>query len=285
MRNPHRARNVALAFFVSGLVATPAAYLLPALAANDTAQAVLLSYGLMAIIFGGGTALFRHFDARAKESLARGEDVIARWRVDSDTWRAFIAHNTLLSREPDALYNELAIRDEVPACGIEVIASKTAIEIDGSIHALRLGTPEVTHAELNTSRVRPSFIEMQLYYPGGGHGASGVPQAPSRAVLRFPVAPESLSDAQKVVAHYQHETPRKADFFHGRGDGSDPEDLSTCYACGYQTHHLMSHCPQCGASLQSKRWSRRFGWGLLACGVFITVIMGVVLFNLVSAQK
>jgi hypothetical protein len=30
--------------------------------------------------------------------------------------------------------------------------------------------------------------------------------------------------------------------------------------------------------LQSKRWSRRFGWGLLACGLFISGLMGAVIF-------
>ena len=80
-----------------------------------------------------------------------------------------------------------------------------------------------------------------------------------------------------VVAHYRGDTPRKADFFHGKGDGGNPEDLSRCYHCGYETYRLMSHCPECGRSLQSKRWSRRYGCLLVAIGLFISTIMTLLL--------
>ena len=45
----------------------------------------------------------------------------------------------------------------------------------------------------------------------------------------------------------------------------------------------MSHCPQCGRSMQSKRWSRRYGWILLAMGILITVVMSAVLVAIGSA--
>ena len=48
-------------------------------------------------------------------------------------------------------------------------------------------------------------------------------------------------------------------FFHGRGDGADPEDLSRCMHCGFETHRYRSECERCGTGLQSRRWSRRFG--------------------------
>jgi hypothetical protein len=48
----------------------------------------------MALLFGRGTALFRHRDVRAMDALARGEEIIARWRVDSATWRAFVRPGT-----------------------------------------------------------------------------------------------------------------------------------------------------------------------------------------------
>jgi hypothetical protein len=59
MRNPHRWRNIALAFFPSGIIATPAPFLLPEAAAGDTARGLLFIYGVMALLFGGGSALFR----------------------------------------------------------------------------------------------------------------------------------------------------------------------------------------------------------------------------------
>ena len=41
-----------------------------------------------------------------------------------------------------------------------------------------------------------------------------------------------------------------------------------------------SSCPRCGHGLVSRRWSRRYGGGLLACGLFITVKMAYVLWLL-----
>ena len=70
--------------------------------------------------------------------------------------------------------------------------------------------------------------------------------------------------------------PGEPDFFHGRGDGTDPEDLSKCYNCGFETHKFRSHCPKCGTTLQSRRWSRRFGLVLVICGLIICGLMGFV---------
>jgi hypothetical protein len=252
MRNPHRWRGIALAFFASGIVALPMAFLLPEAAAGDTARGLLFIYGVMALLFGGGIAFFRHLEARAQASLRRGENIIARWRVDVATWREFIALNDRINQDPDGLPNELSLdlRKDVPANGVEVIAGETAVQVDDSIHTLpRRGTPEITHAELNSSRVRPSYIEFHLYYPGGGAGASGVPRSPTRTALRFPVAPDALRDAERVVAHYSGSLPGKPDFFHGAGDGTNPEDLSRCYSCGFETHRFVSHCPRCGGSM------------------------------------
>jgi hypothetical protein len=276
MRNPQRSRNIALGFFGSGLAAALAAFLLPGPVAADWVRTCLLIYGSTAILFGGGTALFRHFDARAKEALARGEDIIARWPVDAAAWRDFVAADREWNKQSGFMPNELMPSEEVPAEGVEVIVGKTAVQIGESVHRLpRRGTPEITDATLNDGR--PAVIELQLYYPGGGHGASGVPHPSRRAALRFPVGMGAWKEAGTVVAHFRGDLPGKADFFHGKGDGANPEDLSKCYHCGYETHRYMSHCPECGRGLQSRRWSRRFGAGLLVCGIFISAIMSVVL--------
>jgi hypothetical protein len=86
-----------------------------------------------------------------------------------------------------------------------------------------------------------------------------------------------LADAAQVVAHFRGDLGGEPDFFHGRGDGTNPEDLSKCYNCGYETHKFRSHCPKCGTTLQSRRWSRRFGFILAICGLIICGIMGFVL--------
>lgn len=279
MRNPHRWRNIGLAFVVSGIVALIPFMVLSKPAVDHWAVGIAFVYGLMAIIFGGYFSMLSHRSARAQEALLRGEGILARWCVDAATWRAFVEVNGKLNWAPDGLLNELSIVDEAPDGGIEVIVGKEAVQVGGSIHSLPLrGTPEITGAVLDIGRYGPSFIEFQLFYPGGGHGASGVPQAPVRRALRVPVAANAQREAKAVIAHYNEGRSAPADFFHGAGDGSDAEDLNTCYSCGYQTHQYRSRCPQCGGGMQTRRWSRRFGWGMLACGLFITVLIGAVLY-------
>ncbi len=275
MADSRRARNIALGFFASGWAACVAAFLLPGLAESSWVQTCLFIYGLSAIIFGGGTALVRHFDLRAKQALGRGEGIIARWRVEPAEWQKFVAQNEQWSRQRDVYPNELSFPDAVPGEGIEVLVGKDAVQVGQSIHRLSSGMPEVTGAFLHEGQ--PAVIELHLYYPGGGHGASGVPRAATRTALRFPVARGYWKEAGAVVSHYRGDGPREADFFHGKGDGSNPEDLNRCYNCGFETHKLMSHCPQCGRSMQSKRWSRRYGVNLLIIGALITGVIGFVL--------
>ena len=86
--------------------------------------------------------------------------------------------------------------------------------------------------------------------------------------------------ARQVVAHFRGDLGGEPDFFHGRGDGTNPEDLSKCYNCGYETHKLRSHCPKCGTTLQSRRWSRRFGLLLVIGGLIICGLMGYVVWEL-----
>jgi hypothetical protein len=277
MRNPHHWRNIGFGFFVSGWVTSVAAFLLPGPAAADWVRTCLFIYGTSAIIFGGGTALFRHFDARAKEALGRGENIITRWRVDAATWHELLRTDRQLGQNSDALPNELSIPDAVQEDGIEVIVGKDAVQVDQSIHRLpRRGPPEIKDAILHDCQ--PAVVELRLYYPGGWTGASGIPHSSQRTALRFPVGADAGKEATIVTAHFRGDTPGKPDFFHRKGDGSDLEDLSKCYHCGYETYRFLSHCPQCGSGIQSKRWSRRFGGILFVLGLFISVVMGWTLY-------
>jgi len=280
MRHPERWRNVGLVACIAGIAIAAAPFLLPAATAGDGVRAALFSLGITAVIFGGATALLGHRDVRAKAALARGEDVLARWHVDAATWRAFLAADSHARDGLPWLPNELSVADDVPTDGVEIIVGRDAIEVGGSVHVLpRHGAPEVLEATLVEGRDRPDTIELQLRYPGGG-GASGVVQGPTYTRLAFPVAPGAWREARRVVHDYASGRPGKADFFHGRGDGSDADDLSTCWSCGYRTHRFRSTCPQCGAGLLSRRWSRRFGSILTLLGLVLTIGMAVLLVKL-----
>lgn len=269
MRNPATWRNVGLALALAGLAAGAAATQ-PAL--GEGLRIGLVVFASVAVLFGGGSAWARHADVQAAAALARGEDVLARWRVPAADWREFVGREPRAEGPP---HNELTVRDEIPPGGVDVIVGRTAILVDGSVHRIpRRGAPEVTHAGVYEGT---GVVDLQLYYPGAFSGTAGT--RPLRTRLRFPFPPGARQAAREVVAHYGGELPGEPDFFHGRGDGSDPEDLSRCWSCGFETHALRSHCPRCGSSLQSRRWSRRFGVVLTLCGAFITVAMYLVLAN------
>lgn len=204
--------------------------------------------------------------------LVPGTDPIARWQVDEDTWRAFLAAE---ARRGESPVNELPIPDGVPPGGIEVIAEADGLWFAGKRVALPLrGVPEILGARLVDSGV--AMIEMTLKCPPRAN-SSGAILPPVFTRLSVPVSGPAWREAKKATAHYNRDTPGTPDFFHGRGDGSDPEDLSTCPACGFQTHKFRSQCERCGMGLQSRRWSRRFGALLVVCGVILTGLMGGVL--------
>jgi hypothetical protein len=277
MRNPHRWRNIALAVALSGAVAT-LIFLLFRNALGEGLSLALVCYGPTALLFGGGSAWARHRDWRAQSALARGEDLLAEWKVDVYEWRDFRALHAQRQEEDSLRASALHLRDEIPDEGITVRVGRTAIEVDGSVHQLpERGVPEIQQATLHDSRVRPCFLELDLKYPGGGAGASGVPRGPTYTVLRVPVPRAAMPAAGKVAAHFNGVRGGTPDVFHGTGDGTDAEDLSRCWSCGFETYKYRSECPRCGSSLQSRRWARRFGLGLVLCGLFITVVMGTVL--------
>ena len=240
-------------------------------------RVALLTIGPVGVSFGGLLALFGHQNVRAKQALARGEDIIARWRVEADDWQRFVAQDPQWSSHANGRLNELNPSDLRAPDGIEVIVGKAAVQIGESFHRVPLrGTPEITEARLHDES--PPVIELLLYYPA--YATRFGMRPPRYTALRFPVGQAALTDARQVVAHFRGDLGGEPDFLHGRGDGTDPEDLSKCYNCGYETHKLRSHCPKCGATLQSRRWSRRFGAGLLICGLIICGIMSFILMDM-----
>ena len=210
---------------------------------------------------------------RAKQALARGEGMIARWRVEAEDWQRFLAEDPKWSSHANGRLNEFIPSEGEEPNGVEVIVGKEAVQIGESVHRIPLrSTPEITEARLHDGP--PAVIELLQYYPPY---ATRFGMRPARyTALRFPVSQRALADARPVVAHFRGDLGGEPDFLHGRGDGTNPEDLSKCYNCGYETHKFRSHCPKCGSGLQSRRWSRRFGLLLVICGVISCGIMGFV---------
>ena len=272
MRDPRRWRTIGL--WCVGLGAVSFALLGLGGPHGEGVWSALFFVGAAGVVFGGMLAFFQHQYVRAQQALARGEDIIARWRVAAGDWQRFIAQDPHWSSHANGRLNEFTPSEAAEPNGVEVIVGKAAVQIGGSFHRLPLrSTPEITEARLHDGT--PPIIELLLYYPPY---ATRFGMRPARyTALRFPVGQGGLADARQVVAHFRGDLGGEPDIFHGRGDGTNPEDLSKCYNCGYETHKLRSHCPKCGTSLQSRRWSRRFGFVLVICGLIICGLMGFVL--------
>ena len=275
MRHPHRYRTIGL--WCLGLGALSLGWLWLGGPHTPGVWAALFFVGVMSVIVGGFVTLFAHQDVRAKQALGRGEDIIARWRVEAEDWQRFVASDPQWSSHANGRLNEFNPADAADSNGVEVIVGKAAVQIGESIHRLPLrSTPEITEARLHDGT--PPVIELLLYYPA--YATRFGMRPPRYTALRFPVRPDAVADARNAVAHFRGDRGGEPDIFHGRGDGTNPEDLSKCYHCGYETHKFRSHCPKCGTGLQSRRWSRRFGLVLVICGLIICGLMGVVLWEL-----
>ncbi len=268
MRNPNRGRTIGLCCV--GLGALSFAVLWLGSGHGTGVWVALFVCGALGVPVGGLLALFQHQDVRAKQALARGENIIARWRVEAEDWQRFVATDPQWSSHANGRWNEFVPSKNREPNGVEVIVGKAGVLIGESIHRLSpRSTPEITEARLHEGS--PAIIELLLYH---APYATRFGMSPARyTALRFPVAPGALAEARQAVAHFGGDLPGEPDFFHGRGDGTEAEDLSTCYNCGFETHKFRSHCPKCGTTLQSRRWSRRFGLVLVVCGFVICGLM------------
>lgn len=274
MRKPLLQRDIALAVSAAGLAAIVAAVRLPAVG-EGAAQVALMVFGVTALPLGGIWALMAWTVARTEAALRRGDGVMGRWQVDAATWQAFLALDSTLASASDAQLNELAGR-RARARGVEVIVGKEGVLIGEHVFRLpRRGLPEITLAGLRMEPGTPVCIELHLYYPPTPTRFGTSPAR--RSVLRFPVAATAEREAARIVTYYHQGRPGEADFFHGKGDGSNPEDLSTCRACGWQTHKYTSVCERCGGSMLSKRWARRLGGVLVVLGLALAIGLGYLL--------
>jgi hypothetical protein len=279
MRNSRLSRNRACALAAGAALAAVAAFLLAHEATEDGWHALLVACGsiLAAVaVISACVALVWHLNVRTEAALQRGDDLLGRWRIDAPTWRAFFDIEQGFALQPNVWQNEFQPRRDVPEEGAEVTVGTTGVVIDGSVHRLpRHGVPEVTAARLRRDTGPAPSVELHLYHPAMKSGDRWVPE--KRTTLRFPVAASAEGVAARYVAWCESGRPGEAGFFHGRGDGSDAEDVSTCRSCGWQTHKFVSRCERCGGAMLSRRWARRFGGVQFVLGVLLAGGIGVVL--------
>ena len=64
-------------------------------------------------------------------------------------------------------------------------------------------------------------------------------------------------------------------------------DRSTCLSplCGITAEGAHRKCPQCGWAMRGTRNIRVRGWVLLACGLFLVLVMGAITWNMLPTLR
>jgi hypothetical protein len=278
MRKPLFWRDVNLAIGAGGLASMVAAFRLPGVG-DGALQVVLVFAGSAGLLIGiCGTVICWAY-SRTEAALRRGEGVMGRWRVDAAAWPGFLSLEKWMAAPKDAWPNVFTLPKGAETKSLDVIVGQEGVLIGDDVFRLpRRSTPQVTGAGLRAEPGTPTCVELWLYFPPTPNRFGTSPAR--RLVLRFPTSPTAEAEAARIVTYYHQGRPGEADFFHGRGDGSDPEDMSTCRSCGWQTHKFISVCEKCGGSMLSRRWARRFGGVLVVLGLVLTLGLGCLLWML-----
>lgn len=163
-----------------------------------------------AMVVGGGLLAFAcslwllqsllHIRGVAK--LEAGIGLVARWRVGASDWEKYRAADAArVASDPQFLVNDLWIRKQTPAEGVEVIVGEKSLIVDGSYHVLRMnGLPELRSIGwLNNAATPgrpPDCIEFLLAYPRGRYG--GI----QYTCLRVPVPAAAFEQGRKAYDQF-----------------------------------------------------------------------------------
>lgn len=197
MRAPIRKAGLWLALALAGVggvvIATAAGT-----RTGEAASLVIGVAGLTAAAFGAVFGAMALLAAIGHARLCRGIGVIARWRVGPQDWERFRAFDAERQAACPHIINDFRAKEEIPETGVEVIAGRRQIMLDGSYHLLRrFGVPELRSIGWLAGPGQLEVIEFGLLYPRGRSGGT-IP-----AALRVPVVPEARNDAVRVFEHYR----------------------------------------------------------------------------------
>lgn len=198
MRNPLRKALWSFGFVVLGVglvlyaLASPVDKSAPATGAVMTPFVVGVVMALVSLpIF-----LWTLFAAIGYARLKSGKGLIAQWHVTAGDWDRFRAFNEIRAAEYAWLRNDMHIRKQTPARGVDVIVGSGRIIIDDSYHSI--GGLGLQGREINwlNAPVDPECIEFPKIYPRGTGGSMEL-------TLRVPVPASARADGVRVFEHYR----------------------------------------------------------------------------------
>lgn len=171
------------------------------LAVGETPQSgAMVGLGMFAVAIAAivGLLAWRGWAVAARVRRAP----VAEWRVSAPVWAAF-RHLDAERRAAFPAYSALLKpRRKPPAAGVEVIAGRGAILIDGAVFGLEpRGLNPLTAVQWLAGT--PEVIEFTLPMITASPGASAIRVGAIQNLLRAPVEPPQREAALRAYAHYQ----------------------------------------------------------------------------------
>lgn len=197
--NTTHKRVIALTIFLAGAAAMTVALIMPDSTGRGFTQhtgllgvlrGALLAVGFMACGWGILTLLLlRSSGPSQSPSLQRGEQPVARWTVDAETWRAFVELNDALDRQKGAVSNS-APRSNLPATGVEIVVTPDGVCVGPDFYATPLLSAEDDFYWLPGP---PPYFEFRTIIRG---------RSIHRFLLRFPIARGAEDQAELARVHF-----------------------------------------------------------------------------------
>ena len=191
MRNKlTRKRMIALTEFLGGAAALAVALLMldgGTGKLQPILQGVLLAGGLLVCVVGLLSLLL--LLPSQSPSLKRGEQPVARWTVDAETWRAFAELNDALDRQKGAVPNIVPLSD-LPTTGVEIVVARDGVCIGPHFH--RMKSLDSTQGPYWLPGP-PQYFEFRIVIQT---------QSTHRWTMRFPIAPGAQDQAERARVHF-----------------------------------------------------------------------------------
>lgn len=168
--------------------------------AETGGTAIAIGGGLLLAILGFVFLFNFIWAVRLTEAMKRGENVIARWTVPQQTLEEFRADEE--ERKKQGRRNDWKVPRKIPAGGIEVIFSPSAVMIGDTFFGLaKSGIARFTGVAMAPGN--PLAIAFGMAFTAARGISGGMVVTTYRSELRIPVARTASAEASKVLEHYK----------------------------------------------------------------------------------
>lgn len=188
-RSLRRARNIAAAFAIAGIGVLVWGFAgIDGEASVNPVTVIVLTAGGITLIGGFVTAWAEQFQLREFRRTRRGENVVARWRVDRRLWQQLDVLDLALAKDSATPPNKLAKPADVPPEGVEVIVGLEMLAVGDDVH---FHYQRRVHVTLLPG---PPMC-LQFIQRGSDDGEW-------ETCVRFPVGTNAQDDAARVLNHF-----------------------------------------------------------------------------------